>query len=275
MSALKVGGKVFRTRYTERTKSLLKLAGDLPDRPSPGQVHDLRVTIRRTQVMGKLLPRRVRMSQGFGGFTLALKSVMKATSQARDLDTLMDTLERYRSRLPADLLVALSNQRSDAAARARSSSDLLADAAPGILPLGVRGKKLSRRLRSLVKKRGRVVLGLLKQVPKDETKTEELHSLRKEAKVLRYFLELADGSPRELPILTRWQDSLGAIHDLDVAIAYLGENQVAFERDSVLRELKWERHRCYLKFVHEYRSDSMTDLGDSALLPGETVAPPL
>ena len=118
-----------------------------------------------------------------------------------------------------------------------------------------------------------MVLELLRQVLKDEAKTEELHSLRKEAKKLRYLLELADESPRGLSVLTAWQDSLGAIHDLDVAISYLGESRIAFEKDRALRELRRERHRRYLKFVNEYRSDSTVDLEDSAALPRETIPP--
>jgi CHAD domain-containing protein len=268
MVALRVSRRSFERRYRDRAKTLLKLARNLPDRPSPSDVHELRVTARRIQVMLRLLPREIRGSQESRRFGLALKSVLRATSQLRDSDTLMDTLEAHKGGLPPEILVKLENQRSDMAARAKVATNLIAEApAPDVDSLEIRGKKFSRRLRRRVRKQGRSAVGLLPTVLVDESKVAELHSLRKEIKKLRYLLELADKSPPELPITTKWQESLGAIHDLDVAASYL-RGQADQPAERTVRELMRIRHLHYLKFINEYMTDSMGTLAGSNILAG-------
>jgi hypothetical protein len=64
------------------------------------------------------------------------------------------------------------------------------------------------------------------------------------------------GNPPELPTLTRWQDFLGAIHDLDVAVAYL-EGKGIEPGAEVIRDIKRSRHLAYLKFVDEHEGKSL------------------
>jgi CHAD domain-containing protein len=268
LTALKVGRRKFLRRYGERTKARLEIAGKLPDRPTPEQIHDLRVTIRRIQVIKRLLPRHVRVSQGFRRFGLVLKGTLKATSQLRDLDTLMDTFELHKGEIPEQILVTLSNKRSDAAARATASAELITETPPHDFEPGtVRGKGTSRRLRKRIKKRSQIVTSLLRQVLRDETRVTELHTLRKEVKKLRYLLELVGGIPAELDVLTRWQNSLGTIRDLDVAIDYLRSSKVDFG-NVIVRELDRSRHSKYANFVREYKTDSLESLGNSRVLVG-------
>ena len=269
MGALRVGRKSLEGQYRERTKALLELAADLPARPTPDQIHDLRVTARRLQMMRRLLPREARGSQSFKSYGLALKSVLRATSQLRDLDTLMDTLGSHKANLPGDLLVALENQRSDAAARARAATDVLAEApAPDFDSYRLRGKRLTKRLKRRVRKSRDSASELMVQVLRDESKVKELHALRKEVKKMRYLLELADGSPSQLPSLTKWQESLGAIHDLDVAIVYV-ERGLAESKGRAILELKRARNSKYLKLVREYRTDLMGAFGESKASPAD------
>ena len=271
MAALKTGSKDFARRYQEKAKQLLELARGLPARPPPDDIHDLRVTARRIQVMRSLLPRGVRASQTSKRFDLLLKSVLKRTSQLRDIDTLTATLEEHQTSLPGDLLVKLRNQRSDAAAQARAACALLTGAPPpDIDPSEVKGRRLSRRLRKRAKKHGRAAVGLLSEVLRDESKVDELHSLRLEVKKLRYLLELSDRSPPELAAVTRWQESLGAIHDLDVAMDFLQGSNVEM-KGWAMNEFRRVRHRSYLKFVGEYRTDSMESLDSSQVLAGGPV----
>ena len=268
MTALKVGRRTFLRRYGERTKALLEMAGNFPDRPTPEQIHDLRVMIRRIQVIKRLLPRHVRVSLGFQKFGLVLKGTLKATSQLRDLDTLMETFELHKGEIPDQILVTLSNRRSDAAARATAAAELITETPPPDFEPGtVRGKGTSRRLRKRIKKRSLVVTSLLGQVLIDETRVTELHTLRKEVKKLRYLLELVDDVPAELDVLARWQNSLGTIRDLDVAIDHLRSSRVDFGK-GIVRDLDRSRHSKYAKFVVEYKTDSLESLGDSRVLVG-------
>jgi len=186
MAALKIGSKEFERRYRAEAKELLGLASGLSDRPTSEEIHDLRVATRRIQVMRRLLPRSVRASQTSRRFDLLLKSVLKRTSQLRDLDTLMATLDDHRASLPGTLLVRLQNQRSDAAAGAKAVCEVLAGSPPPEIDGSeINGKKISRRLRKRARKHGQAAAELLPSILEDESKVAELHSLRLEVKKLR------------------------------------------------------------------------------------------
>jgi CHAD domain-containing protein len=190
------------------------------------------------------------------------------------MDTLMDTLQSHSSSLLADLLVNLDNQRSDVAARANAAIGVLAELeAPDLDTSGIRRKQLSRRLRKRVSKHSRAASALLTEVLNDESKVDELHSLRKEVKKVRYLMELADKSPARLSSLVKWQESLGAIHDLDVAASYLEGAEASSKRRAIL-ELRRARHSSYLKFVRDYRTDLMQALGEREALPAAASAEP-
>ena len=257
MAALRVSRKSFTRRYTDRTRALSKLVANLPNRASPDEIHDLRVAIRRIQMMRRLMPGSLKVSEDSKRFDFALRSVMKATSQLRDMDTLVETLESQVRSVPAELLVSLENQRSDAAARAKVATEVLKEAlAPELDASALRGKRLSKRLRKRVRRRSKGASSMLAAVLEDESKAVELHSLRKEVKKMRYLIELAEKPPSRLPSLEKWQESLGAIRDLDVAIAYL-EGAFGESGQRAILELQRARHLNYLKFVRSYTTGRM------------------
>jgi CHAD domain-containing protein len=106
-----------------------------------------------------------------------------------------------------------------------------------------------------------VVIGReLRVVVRDETKVEELHSLRKHCRKFRYALELMPqdsykSEAREL--LQRWQDGLGAIRDSDIMIGYLeGSKYPAATKPSLAAE-RGARHRRYLAFVRSCPKSSV------------------
>ena len=270
MGALRVTRKSLQRRYREDTRTLLRLAKRLPERPVPDDIHDLRVAVRRIQVIRGLLPKTVRDSQASKSFELVLKSTLRSTSELRDIDTLTDTLRSHKANLPPQLLVSLENRRSDAAARARAESSVIAETpAPDLDLSGIKGKRLSSRLRKRAKKRNAIASRLLNGVLDDESKVEELHALRKEVKKLRYLLELANGGSNKLSMLTKWQDSLGAIHDFDVAMSYLEKSH--FEtKPKAIDELRMARHTNYLKFVRDYRTALTEPLGEKPPITGSS-----
>jgi CHAD domain-containing protein len=217
--------------------------------------------------MLRLLPKEARSSESALMFALCLKSIMKATSQLRDLDTLLETLEPFGSELPGEVFLSLENERSDSAARARAVMAVLTEAPPSDLDgSSIRGKRISRRLRKRVRKHGRTAAELLGNVLEDESKVKDLHALRIEVKKFRYLLELGSKIPPELPVMTKWQESLGAIHDLDVATDYIQRNQLDFPKERVIRELHTRRRSSYARFVNEFGTRSMAALGDSKVL---------
>lgn len=267
MANLRIIPKRFARRYRQNAKELLKLTRDFPDHPSPEEIHDVRVTTRRVEAARRLMPKGTRSLQASRKFDLSLKSLLKSTTRVRDLDILMKTLEPDKGSLPAEVFRSLDDERSDAANSARAAMKAFSNApVPALDSSRADRKKLSRRLRRRIKRRSQIVVGLLREVLKDESKVVELHSLRKEVKKLRYLLELADKSPPESSVLTKWQDALGSVHDLDIATSYLQDKRWQFEREEALSELTRRRHLSYLRFVRKYRVDSVKSLGKSEIL---------
>ena len=262
MAPLRVSRKSFVESYAERTKALSKMVAKLPDRPSPDVIHDLRVVTRRVQMIRRVVPRKFRGSEDSKDFDFALRSILTETSQLRDMDTLVETLKSHRRSVPAELLINLENQRSDAAARAREATGLLkVISVPSLDASELRGRRLSRRLSKRVREHSKEALSLLTVVLDDESKVEDLHSLRKEVKKMRYLIELADKAPARLSALAKWQERLGDIRDLDVAIAHLEEARGDSKPGAIL-ELRRARHSSYLKFVRDCRAGGTLALGE-------------
>jgi CHAD domain-containing protein len=198
--------------------------------------------------MKGLLPKKSRRSKRGRSFGIALTSLLKSTSQVRDLDTLMVTLETERASLPAELMRSLENERSDIAATTKPAGLAFSGVkAPYIDPSRVDSRRLARRLGKMIRERAHRVAVLLSIVTSDESKVDELHSLRKEVKKLRYVMELGDGVSSELKFLAQWQEALGAIHDLDVAIDYLRRGR--WKLEPVIEVFRERRHSIYRRFV--------------------------
>ena len=87
----------------------------------------------------------------------------------------------------------------------------------------------------------------------DETKIEELHSLRKIVKKLRYTLEIEQENSHEgiITKLKRLQDILGNIRDCDIFIWYLNKNETAYQKlANITKSEKEKRKRIYEKLVY-------------------------
>ena len=227
----------------------MDLARKLPERPDPEAIHDLRVAARRVQAMVRVLPKGVRRSKRAREFRAAVGSLLKSTSQIRDMDTLTETLQVERTSLPGELLRSLENERSDLAATSRPVVMAFMRVRTPLLDSSqINPKKLARRLRKEVDEELQMVSTLLPEVTGSESKIKELHTLRKEVKKLRYVMELAEGTASELRNLTEWQEALGAAHDIDVAIEYLRASGWKVP-ESALADLGRKRHSMYIRFL--------------------------
>ncbi len=256
MLGLRASSKSFERQYREKVAGLAKLTGTVPPHLDVKSIHDLRVTIRRVTVMVKLLPKKTRESVDALKFQTALKSLLKTTAEARDSDILKSTLETHLSAVPRNLLDALEAKRNQAESAARGSMKAFpARLAPSVSQPVIDTKRLSAKLVKRVKKRGKVVQTLLVRAARDESRIADLHKLRIEVKKLRYLLELAEGTSRDLKVLTRWQDALGEIHDLDVAISYLLGNLQGIGKKIAEKELELDRHKMFREFSESFAAD--------------------
>ncbi|HYC12432.1 MAG TPA: CHAD domain-containing protein [Nitrososphaerales archaeon] len=263
--------KAFVRMYLRRTKGLLELADGFTGSLSPDAVHDLRVSARRAQVLCRLLPKVCRRSEEQERFAGVLSSLLKATSRIRDLDTLTLTLERARGSLPAELFHVLNRERENSLRGAvRAIEAVSMSSPPGVESSQIDAKKLAVRFRKRADRRAKVIGELVGKVLADESRVADLHALRKESKKLRYLLELSEGRPPELSVLEAWQESLGAIHDLDVAINYLRRSRVRLPKQDIIAKLERSRHRGYKGFTRRYEEDTAAARLPAILLTAPT-----
>jgi CHAD domain-containing protein len=216
--------------------------------------------------MVKLLPKGTRGSPPYRKLDVALKSLLKSTSKLRDSDILLKTLDPYKKILPPETRGYL--EKANMAGRSLAKTAIRGFSGvtiPTITRSEIDGKKISRRLRRRIHKRSVGVIELLRKVVRSESKMKELHLLRLEVKKLRYLLELVDEKPRELAALSRWQDTLGWVHDIDVAIAFVQDHSKTPSAE-VLNELRRVRHIEYERFLNQRNADSVKDFKDSEIL---------
>jgi CHAD domain-containing protein len=250
---MSIGPKALGRRYKAQTRKLAGLAQAKTSRFTPEGIHDMRITARRLQVVMELLPKRVRKSADFRRFGRAIGNLLRATSGIRDIDTTAKTLESLRGVLPPEFSAGLAEERKSEGRKAEAAMNALLRLTPPVLGRKpVSRRKLSARLTKKARRRERVVESVLKKVLKDESRIKELHTLRIEVKKMRYLAELTKSRTRKVKALVGWQDALGRIRDIDVAIARLKGKPTDYSE--VVSRLSQDRHLAYLKFVSQFEA---------------------
>src|SRR5215510_2223809 len=114
MARLQGKGISFGKKYLKRSKILIRITQHREGELSPTEIHDLRVTVRRIQVMHKLLPKKIRLSSKQRRYQSALRGLLKSTSEIRDLDILQEALEQFRGSIPESTFEELEAERREA-----------------------------------------------------------------------------------------------------------------------------------------------------------------
>jgi len=253
MTGIVVAPKTVERRYRAATKALFDLIETRTNRLAPEGVHDLRITVRRIQAIRELLPKRVRKSEGFKKFDSAIEKLLRATSGMRDVDTVLSVLEPYREALPGAFFGGLLEERKAEAKGARVVMDtILKQEPPTLEGARISRKRISSKAKRMIRKRRKVVGAVLFKVLTDERRVKELHRLRIEVREIRYVMELVKNRTEERTVLADWQEALGRIHDLDMAIACLKEK--GLDRPELAGRLGRQRHLGYVRFVNQFGS---------------------
>ncbi len=211
----------------------------------PEALHDHRVAIRRLRALlraGRPLLDRVWADE----LRDSLKRAGHALAEARDLDVMMERLERDRSDLPepertgaGDVLAALRDRR------ARAQQQLVSDISEpwylstlNRLEVAVADPRFagSGSLRRGVRRRHRQARKLIRRLP-DQPSDAQLHALRRAVRNARYAAELAaaggvGGTRSYAKRAKAFQDILGDHQDAVVATAALAEIDPEMTRPS-------------------------------------------
>ncbi len=118
-----------------------------------------------------------------------------------------------------------------------------------IYPKYLDEKKLRKQYQKTTDKLNSEIDSLLPIVLERPDRKEDLHSLRKACKSLRYLIEAGQEGFEKISSLETWQNRLGEIHDLDVSIDFLSDRKQAKKTKSILRLLRSKRKNEYDGFV--------------------------
>lgn len=241
-----------------------KLAGDVArhtseclEAPNEEGIHDLRVAIRRFQILVKQIPKQERR-RSLRRYNLRADEFLRLTSEVRDLDIIRGRVGRQgRNSEVTAILEKLTRKRGRLLKGSLKAARRLRDAKkPKFEP--VDGAATWRRMRETLESFDQEIPSALSVVVGSEHRVKELHKLKKEVRRFRYLLELMPQKQelvRTCESLRRLQDRLGEIRDSDVVIEYLARAS----RTRKMREL--------IDSEREYRDQKYRELVDAYSVP--------
>jgi CHAD domain-containing protein len=238
--------------FSERLKkSHHRLAVYVED-PSADNIHDLRTSIRRIDTIYQVLPKQLQ-KRTIKKFVKKYKLLFKLNSKIRDYDILFEKLSSYGFSDPT-FIQYLKIQREKKLVYALDHATVL---------LKLKVPNISKKFDSIdkinvifIKQCLDLILEIQTNLPaiiEDQTKIDELHSMRKTVKKIRYMFEFFPGDSVStlLADLRRLQDLLGVIHDNDMAISFFQKKTEKFRSlESILLLEKESRDINFKKLVH-------------------------
>jgi CHAD domain-containing protein len=230
----------------------------LADPSNEKHIHDVRTSLRRLDTFYSLLPKKLRKRNR--KVIEKCKSFFRANSKIRDLDIIRNKIAVLAKETQDASKLDLQLQR-------RRKTELrqalrLAKALGKISSLTIKGissSKIEKRMNKIIERLTIRIHEMLPLVLSDNTKKEELHSLRKNCKKLRYVFEVLPeshiktyGKKLDSTIggkdLKEIQEKLGLIHDSDITMDYLQNSRQGLAKQLVNKETA-ERNNLYIEFV--------------------------
>jgi CHAD domain-containing protein len=236
------------SKLTEKVSdSLRRYLGE----PNEQNTKDVRTSARRINNCISIMPEKSR-SKALKRQRSRSRKVLALTSRIRDADIIRARLSIRTGEAAVDLLLQNIAEEREVFAfdSMRAAWKLFETKVPELSKKDV--SQVSRWVRKTIADLDKDITKLLPVVVRNEGKVEELHTLRKQAKKLRYTLELVQetrASTKVVGTLVGWQDLLGAIRDSDVVIEYLGRARPSRYVREVLVAERRLRHRHYLEFI--------------------------
>ncbi len=223
------------------------------EHPSEKNIHDIRTSIRRLEAAYSVFPKSGKTKQSKRMISM-YRSLFSLNSLIRDHDIILEKLAQYGYD-PSSRISVLTNgmklkrlsKALDLAAKISKSGRVV------VKTSGPDDSRSQKRIIALVKS----IKGRVPAVMGDEGNMDELHSLRKDAKKLRYVLELfpADAHDKLITNLKFLQKLAGDIHDCDVFVGYLEKNRREFpDFTEIVASEKNKRSELYQKLVQELDS---------------------
>lgn len=220
----------FFQMFSERLKKSNHRLTVYAENPSADNIHDLRTSIRRMISIYQILPKQLRKKK-IKKFVKKYTIFFKSNSKIRDYDILFEKISSYGFSDP-DFAQYLEKQRKKKLVDALDQSTVLLKLE--VPDISTKYDFIDEINVLFTKQCLDLIIEIQTNLPiiiRDETKIEELHSMRKTVKKLRYLLEFLpeDSISTLLEGLKQLQDLLGDIHDNDMAISFFQKKSEKFK----------------------------------------------
>lgn len=264
--------------------------------PNEKNIHDIRKSIRRAESAYMTLPREYRKKKKIRDYIEMCKTFFKLNSQIRDYDIYLQKIDIFKkihnpknsstksnnsygsknnynnknNTIESEIQDLRKSKLRNAAIVAQQLRDL---EYPQIdknkkkiySEINIRFNTVKKKFVGKIEKNFPIVIN-------DDSKLEELHTLRKDCKRLRYLLELRLKSPetmkdhnknyddvisKSIIKLEDIQDYLGKIHDCDAFLSFFEKFEEFPETKPIMDVESENRKDLYGKFVNKYRNSNL------------------
>lgn len=246
---MKISKKLFIQKFEKNAKNTSKALCKYTENPTDAAIHDMRVTMRRLNVISTILPKKIRINSS--RYLEQSWKLFKDNTKVRDCDILLEKLTAYQHDPINQIISLLEKKRKSGLEKCYNDAVILKKLKiPTLKNKKISQSKIQERFSKLVQKRYYKINKLFPIVLQSNKNIEELHLLRKEIKKLRYLIEFLPNSKIKKLVseLKNLQTILGDIHDSDMTMSFLREiktNNVSI----ILHNEEDKRSENYEKFV--------------------------
>ena len=211
----------FQNIFHEKQVQSKKQLDDFLKEPGEKQIHDLRTSIRRLQALYIIFPNSCKRKKT-DYFVSSYNLLFKKNSSIRDLDVIFEKLLQYNLPKDSEIMQNIVKQKNKKLKKILKDAKKLSDLKSS-KPKKIDNKKITQKHDKLIFSLLTKIENCLPIVLSDESKMKELHSMRKNAKKLRYILEIDPDKKYQHMVdnMKSFQTLLGIIHDCDITINFL------------------------------------------------------
>ena len=215
------------------SKAMRLLEVYLNDPINEENIHEIRICIRRIEAAYFILPNSCKTKKS-EMYVKQLKKFFSLSNKIRDYDIILKKLNELQYNQESKLMLMLMRNKLKQISK-------LIKFAKNLSKLKEPKIKFSKKSSGKFEKKTLVLIKKFREyvpiVIEDELKVEELHSMRKTIKKIRYILELKEEENNQesfkdiISHMKQLQKILGEIHDIDIFVSYL------LRKESIVRDL--------------------------------------
>ena len=229
---------LFQQIFQEKQDKSKKRVDEYLKEQGEKQIHDLRTSIRRLEATYLIIPNSCKRKKT-DDFVSSYKSLFKKNSSIRDYDVIILKLLKNNLSENSDIIKYVNKQKEKKLKNVLKNAKKLSKIKISSLK-EIRQEKINQKYDKMIFSLITKIQNFIPIVTADESKIDELHSMRKTAKKLRYVLEVDPNNSYQHVIdsMKLFQEFLGQIHDCDITLDFLKKHSKKFPelKSEILKE---------------------------------------